>query len=234
MEVHFDNRAGSAELVLGSTSYTNAAGQAFTVSKFDYYVSNFKFKKTDGSYYVVPQASSYFLIKENAPTSQELSFASIPEGDYTEVTFTVGVDSARNCMDISQRTGVLDPAAGGAGMYWSWNSGYIFLKMEGTSPEAPLDSVSNTRPFMFHVGGFGGYSSQTINNLRTVTIPFNKTIAIRQDGDKPSAHVFVDAIKVMNGSTNISLASNSTVMFSTFSLNLSANYANMFALDHIH
>ena len=65
-------------------------------------------------------------------------------------------------MDVSQRTGVLDPSGAGADMYWTWNSGYIFFKMEGTSPAAT--GMGNS--FMYHIGGFGGYSAPTINNIK--------------------------------------------------------------------
>jgi hypothetical protein len=240
--IHFDNRAGANDLVLNNAqAYTTALGQEVKISQFDYYISNVKFTNADGSTYTVPQAESYFLIKESAPSSQELEIT-IPEGDYTGVTFTVGVDSARSAMDISMRTGVLDPAAGGQGMYWSWNSGYIFLKMEGTSPSAPLDTTSNQRPFMFHIGGFGGYSSPTINNLKTVSISFGQSVEVRDEnhGDHdhahaaPNVHLYVDALAAFNGTTNVDLSSNAITMFNAFSTTISANYANMFALDHIH
>lgn len=238
IEVHFDNRAGANDLVLNNAQpYTTALGQEITISKFDYYISNVQFTNADGTTYTVPQAESYFLLKESDPLSQELEFT-IPEGDYTALTFTVGVDSARSCMDISQRTGVLDPAAGGQGMYWSWNSGYIFLKMEGTSPSAPLDSTSNTHPFMFHIGGFGGYNSPTLNNLKTVTINFGQDVEVRDeyhDGHSASAvHLYVDALKVLNGTTNVDLTTNAITMFNAFSTSVANNYASMFALDHIH
>ena len=62
--LHFDNIAGSVDLALNTGSYTNAVGENFTVTAFDYYISNIKLTKTDGTIYVVPQDSSYFLIKE--------------------------------------------------------------------------------------------------------------------------------------------------------------------------
>lgn len=238
VEIHFDNRAGDNDLVLNNAQpYTTALGQQVTINKFDYYISNVKFTNADGSTYTVPQAESYFLIKESDMTSQMLDFT-IQEGDYKSVTFTVGVDSARSAMDIGQRTGVLDPAAGGAGMYWSWNSGYIFLKMEGSSPSAPLDSVTNQNPFKIHIGGFGGYNSPTINNLKTVTIDFGQTIEVRDEYHEghaaPAIHMYVNALAVFNGSTNVDLSTNAITMFNAFSTSISANYANMFALDHIH
>lgn len=77
------------------------------------------------------------------------------------MSFILGVDSLRSTKDLSERTGVLDPTAAGGDMYWSWNSGYNSLKMEGTSRSLPMGG-----DFMYHIGGFGGYSSATINNIK--------------------------------------------------------------------
>ena len=74
---------------------------------------------------------------EDHEESQEVVLKNIPAGDYNQITFTIGVDSLRSTMDVSKRPGVLDPAQGHDGMYWTWNSGYIFFKMEGISPAAP-------------------------------------------------------------------------------------------------
>ena len=113
----------------------------------------------------MPQASSYFLIDESNVAAHEAEL-SIPEGEYKTLSFVLGVDSLRNTMDVSQRTGVLDVSGAATDMYWSWNSGYIFFKMDGTSPAIPaMGGV-----FQYHVGGFGGYSSPQPNNLRTITL----------------------------------------------------------------
>ena len=75
----------------------------------------------------------YFLIDESDADTHE-PVLSVPEGEYKTLSFILGVDSLRNTMDVSQRTGVLDVSGAATDMYWSWNSGYIFFKMEGTSP----------------------------------------------------------------------------------------------------
>ncbi|OWY24285.1 hypothetical protein C7N43_35200 [Sphingobacteriales bacterium UPWRP_1] len=234
--LHFDNRAGSSDLALNTGNYTNALNQALNITTFNYFVSNIKLHNEDGSVYTVPQAESYFLIKESEAESQEIELNDVPEGNYNKITFTIGVDSLRNTMPISERTGALDPAGEAEGMYWMWNSGYIFMKMEGTSPVAPLDSASNTNLFMYHIGGFGGYSSQTINNIKEVTLSFgNESAKVRNDNmEAPEAHLYVDALKVLNGSTNIDISATPVVMFAQYSTNIANNYANMFSVNHVH
>ena len=170
MTIEFDNIMGGQNLFLNVVTYNNASGEAFTVSLAQYYISNIKLRKADGTEYVVNQDSSYFLIKENEPHTRFARFK-VPVGNYHQVSFIVGVDSLRSTMDITRRTGVLDPAGGmDDGMYWGWNSGYIFLKLEGTSDMAPVDP-SGHRKYRFHIGGFGGYSAPTINNIKTIILP---------------------------------------------------------------
>lgn len=227
--IHFDNIAGSADLALNTGTYTNSIGQSFTVSKFDYYISNIQLKKADGTIYTVPQDSSYFLVKESDESTQEIDLNNVPAGDYTGITFTVGVDSARCTADISKRTGVLDPAAGGSGMYWTWNSGYIFLKLEGSSPASTMGDIT------YHIGGFGGMTSATINNIKTIQLAFPSSSSAQvKEGRHPEAHLLVDVKKVIDGTTAINFATSPMIMFNAASVDVANNYKNMFTVDHVH
>nr|WP_222838143.1 MbnP family protein [Chitinophaga pinensis] len=154
-------------------------------------------------------------------------------GEYAAVSFVLGVDSLRSTMDISKRTGVLDPTGGmDDGMYWGWNSGYIFFKMEGTSDVAPVDP-SGQHKFRYHIGGFGGYNAPTLNNVRTITVDLTAGGVAKVRPDRESnVHLMVDILKMFNGATTVSIAGNPTVMFSEFSTKVSGNYVNMFTHDH--
>ncbi|WP_118975339.1 MbnP family protein [Taibaiella koreensis] len=232
LSIEFDNIVGGQNLYLNTGSYTDAAGESFSVSLLQYFISNIKVRKADGTEYVVPQDSSYFLIKEG---DEDLSHAvvNVPEGDYTTLTFTVGVDSLRSTMDVSKRTGVLDPSGSMAdGMYWGWNSGYIFFKMEGLSDAAPVDP-SGQHKFRYHIGGFGGYNAPTINNIKTITLDLSERgVAKPRKDRKANIHLMVDISKVLSGSTTVSIAANPEVMFSDYSVNIANNYAQMFRHDH--
>jgi hypothetical protein len=232
MTIEFDNIMGGQNLFLNTVTYTNAAGEPFTVSLAQYYISNIKLRKADGTEYIVPQDSSYFLIKEKDPLTRFARFK-VPVGNYHQLSFVVGVDSLRSTMDITKRSGVLDPSGGmDDGMYWGWNSGYIFLKVEGTSPMAPVDP-SGQRKYRFHIGGFGGYSAPTINNIKTITTDLTVSgVAQARQGRTANIHYLVDLMKVFNGSTNISIAANPSVMFSNYSVNVANNYTGMFYHDH--
>ncbi len=228
LSVEFDNIVGGSDLQLNTGSYTNAAGEAFKVTKLKYYVSNFSLTNTNGTTYTVPQDSCYFLIDESDETTHE-PILKVPEGEYKTLSFTLGVDSLRNTMDISQRTGSLDPTTTAADMYWSWNSGYIFFKMDGTSPA--ITSMGGV--FQYHVGGFGGYSSPTPNNLKTFTLDLtSRGIPKVKTGKETNIHLMVDILQVLNGSTNMSFATTSMIHSPAAGIPLSNNYANMIRHDH--
>lgn len=232
--IEFDNRAGS-EAFAFDKDFKNAAGETVRFTTFNYFVSNFVLVKADGSEYAVPKDSCYFLCKHEDTDSREITLNNIPAGDYTAVRFTIGVDSLKSVSDISERAGVLDPAAGAAGMYWAWNSGYIFVKIEGTSPQAPLDAMTNERTIQYHTGLYGGKTTPTLNNLKKVTLESRAEPAqVRKDHEAPQFHVYVDILEMFTSPTNISVATNPTSHAGAFSKTVADNYADMFKLDHVH
>lgn len=233
VEIKFDNIAGQDDFTLGE-NYTNAAGETFKVDMLQYYISNIVLKSESGSEYVVPQEESYFLIKEHDAATQKIQLSNIPEGNYNEVTFTIGVDSLRNTKDPSERTGVLDIGVEGAGkeMYWSWNSGYIFFKMEGTSTAIEPTENNPNGKFYYHIGGFGHNSS--LNNIRKATLSLGTDAAQSREEVMPSIHIVVDILKALEGTTQVSLKEYPVVMVNPFSLKVSENYMKAFEYHHVH
>ncbi|MDX1904416.1 MAG: MbnP family protein [Thermonemataceae bacterium] len=237
LEVEFENFVGSQSLSFDTTgtTYTNTAtGEQFSVTMLNYYISNISLKTADGRTYVVPQDSSYFLVKHENPETMKFKI-NVPEGDYTEMTFMIGVDSARNANSSLPRTGVLDPATGAAGMYWQWKSGYIFFKMEGKSPQ----SADAAKKFRYHIGLYGGGEGETsevlkLNCIRTKTLSFGTEKAIVRKSKMPTVHILTDVFKVFNGSTSLKIAEKNTVMVNSFAPNIANNYVDMFTFDHLH
>lgn len=234
--LNFDNVVGTQNLQLNSPSlYTNAAGEQFSVSMLKYYISNIKLKKADGTEYVVPQDSSYFLVDEEKAASQMIKLSNVPAADYTDVTFTIGVDSVRNTLSSDKRLGALDVLT--CGMYWSWNSGYIFVKMEGNSPQIDTAGNNPTRKFRNHIGLYGGGfngGALTLNNVKVISRSFNGSKATVSATKTPEVHLTVNVLKMWEGKTTVSLRANPTVMASAFSATIANNYTEMFQFDHVH
>ncbi|GAB3335154.1 hypothetical protein GCM10027299_43920 [Larkinella ripae] len=116
-------------------------------------------------------------------------------------------------------------------MYWDWNTGYIFFKLEGTSPQAPIETTGNT--FMYHIGLFGGYRTRTLNNLRTITLPFGGQGIQVVTNQTPQVSIKADLLKVFDGVTALSIAQYPDVMISAKSADIATNYAQMFRVDQV-
>ncbi|MGJ1267144.1 MbnP family protein [Sphingobacterium spiritivorum] len=237
--IEFDNIVGEETLGFEPRTYTNAKGEKFRIKQLQYFISNIKLYKNDGSSYIVPQEESYFLVNASDRTTR-FTRVRVPEGDYSKVQFVLGVDSLRSTMPVEKRTGVLsfNPESGhaGGGMYWGWNSGYIFLKLEGycdlISDNQQGDPTGN-KQFKYHIGGFGGYNAPTLNNIKTITVDLKSAgIAQVRAGMRSNAHLFVDIMKIFNGPNAFSIAAHPNVMFSEYSVNIANNFPAMFSHDH--
>lgn len=229
VEIHLENRVGNLKFYLNEP-YVTENGDTIKFTTFNFYVSNFQFIKEDGSLYTVPKDSCYFLVKADASESQELHFHDIPAGKYKGVKFIIGVDSLKSAAPIEQRTGVLDPATGAAGMYWSWNTGYIFVKAEGKYKPHP-DSLE--KMFKYHIGLFGGYSTPTINNIKTVELMFNQNMEVNSNVN-PNIHCYVNPLELFKTPTKLDVKSQPMIMASDASKTIADNYADMIKFDHIH
>ncbi len=234
LSVEFDNIAGSQDLQLNTGKYITESGDTIkSITKLKYFVSNFSFTNMDGTVYTVPQDSSYFLVIEGDSSTYEPNFK-VPEGEYKSVSFILGVDSVRNTLDVSKRTGVLDvtsPAT--ADMYWTWNSGYIFYKLEGTSPQVPSMGGMGGNNFYYHIGLFGGKTTSTINNIKKVTLDLTARGTPKvKSGKDTNIHLMVDVLKMFSGTNSISIAAHSMVMTDDYSANIAANFVGMFRHDH--
>ena len=219
VDLEMENVVGTQPLVLNVTQGTNANNETFKVTKFLYYVSNLKLTKTDGTVYAVPE--SYYLVNQADVTTHKIALKDIPAGDYNKISYIVGVDSARNV--AGAQTGALDPANN---MFWTWNSGYIYLKMEGTSAQSPTGALT------FHIGGFKSPNSA----IRTVTLntPANINLQVRND-HKPEVHIKADVMKMFSGVTPVRFADTYTVMGGPNVVPIANNYTSgMFEIEHIH
>ena len=127
------------------------------ISNFKCYISNLTYYKNDSivhssikkAHLIDATDSSSFIILENEFFK------------YDEILFNIGVDSLTNVSGIFE--GDLDPAKG---MYWTWQSGYINFKLEGTSSHCP----ARKNKFYWHIGGY----LSPYNGLRKINLKLNK------------------------------------------------------------
>jgi hypothetical protein len=214
VHINFVNFAGNDSLKLG-TQYTNASNEAFTLSMFNYYISNVKLQGTNGTPDYV-ETESYHLVKQDKPGSGHFHLEEVPIGDYKSISFIVGVDSTRNVSGA--QTGAL---AQDNGMFWTWSTGYIMAKMEGNSTA----STQTNGVFKIHTGGFSGAN----NVLRTVILSIPSTLPIKSkmDGD---IVIEADALKWF-GPDIVKIAdANNIMMPGPQAVKIADNYSKMFSI----
>lgn len=129
---------------LGNTiALEDTLAQDLVVNRIRYYICNLSL--IEGGKVVFTDPTDYHLIDFEDDESMTISFDTEQELTFDAIQFQLGTDSLSNASGALE--GALDPMHG---MYWTWNSGYINFKIEGTSPQC------NTRKneFRYHIGGF--------------------------------------------------------------------------------
>lgn len=172
----FINTVKGVSIVLNDSIYSNPFGENYSIKNLKYYISHITMANAARA----AEKENYQLVDESKADSKTFSIFCKP-GRYISVDFLLGVDSLHNVSGA--QSGALDPMNG---MFWTWNSGYIMAKFEGTS--AVSFRVNNR--FEYHIGGFTG-----INNvLKNISLPLtadhspliispNKTVTIFIEAD---------------------------------------------------
>jgi hypothetical protein len=233
LTLHFDNVAGDANLQLNTanTPYINSKSEPYKITTLRYYVSNIKVRHEDGTVYedeVKPDGSTgYYLVDESDVDSQDIILEDVPGGNYTDVTFTIGVDASQ--VNQGAQTGALDPTHG---LFWSWNSGYIFMQVEGESPASP----ETGHVFQYHVGGYKEVAGSTqANNVKIITLSFNGDLAPVVHGHEPEVHVIYDVNKFFNGpGSAVTFTTNASRHTPKSCVDIAGNIIGAFTVDHVH
>lgn len=128
------------------------------ISDLKFYISSVSLRK-DGMP-VWKEVNGYHLVDASDPSSLEIELAP-PEGKiFDTLEFHLGVDSAKSESGIMD--GDLDPLLG---MYWTWQSGYIHFRLEGSCPVCPPPR----REFQLHIGGY----RHPFSTVKRILIPCN-------------------------------------------------------------
>lgn len=128
LEIVVRNTFHGAPLILDSLRYENGAGETLAVTRVSMLLSGFALERADGQW--VEIANQYAWL-DAAKSRTTLRLDDVPEGNYRALRFHVGPDAKANSGDISALAAdhPLNPNLNG--LHWSWQTGYIFLAIEG-------------------------------------------------------------------------------------------------------
>jgi hypothetical protein len=165
VKITFVNTVKGKPLELNTGKYLNTFGEAYSISKFKYYISQVSLQRGKAVFW---EYERFHLIDESNADALNFSFT-LGAGNYEALNFLLGVDSLHNVSGA--QTGALDPLND---MFWTWNNGYVMAKIEG---HASVANVVNNK-FEFHIGGFMG-ENNVLKNI-TLNFPAGKSLNIQQ------------------------------------------------------
>jgi hypothetical protein len=203
--ITFKNVVGNKTLSTDSI-YTNEFGETFSVRNFKYYVSNIVLHDTKNN--KTQRFDEYFLINERDDTSKTIVLSTTLQ-QIDSIEFLLGVDSVKNVSGV--QIGSLDPANG---MFWTWNTGYVMAKFEGTSAAAKTPAHA----FSYHIGGYKK-DEDASRKISLAVAGENKIVIV------------ADVLKWFSGAHDIKIAEISFCHEpGKLAMQFADNYANMFSV----
>lgn len=219
LELHFETLWGPNDDVftLDTDLIHPTTGDTVHFVTLKYYVSNIKLVRPDGSKW--SQNESYYLVDLSDNPDGMISIPNVPMGEYTGIEYTLGVDSLRNVSGA--QTGALSTTNG---MFWSWNSGYIFTKIEGTSPQAAGGS------FSYHLGGFSGMNSIVTPKV----VSFGATNLQVNSSNTPKIHFAARPETTWNSIGSLTSAPTVVHMPGANAVTIANDFFGSFVFKHVH
>lgn len=248
VNLEFDHKVGSEDLVLSKKddnyNYTKADGQAFSVSKFGYYITNIELVNSDASVWqdevnssaVASEVKGFYQITSEDESSQLIQLSGVDDGVYSHVRITIGIPE--ETVSQGAQGGILDLAEGA--WFWNWNSGYIGMVLEGYAEDSQqeADDSHEAKSFQYHIGGWRdvepeeGMMKMFVNNVRTVEMELPKVISVSQ-GVTPKVHLIVDVLKLLEGA-EVDFAENSHVHMPAQGAAVANQFDKAFIVHHVH
>lgn len=141
--------------------YTNTNGYRVRVDDFKFYLSELYAIQSDGTEIELKDIDLINLVSG----VESMSFI-LPDGDYSGIRFSIGVPEAFNKdQDPTQYPNDHPLSVNGAqGMFWTWNTGYIFMKVEGKADLEGEEGNDLLSPFAFHCGEDLLFRTHVFNN----------------------------------------------------------------------
>lgn len=123
--------------------YVSKNGDSVRFDNIRFYISNIQFETVNNQ--IFRDTVKAHLIDVFKPSTLKIAISDIDFKEIKRCRFDIGIDSLTNISGALG--GDLDPQLG---MYWAWQSGYINMKIEGTSPQC----MSRKNVFQYHIGGY--------------------------------------------------------------------------------
>jgi hypothetical protein len=160
INISFQASFNEQKISLEDSAFMVKNNEIINIETLKFYVSNIRLYNKEKQLLKVP--NSFHLIDLAKPTSQNIIIKNPKEFLIKTIEFDLGIDSVTNVSGVFG--GDLDPTKG---MYWTWQSGYINLKLEGKCATCS----SKDKGFQFHLGGY----TSPFNNIQKVVLKLSES-----------------------------------------------------------
>lgn len=162
--LHYNN---GSPLITDTLTYLNAAGNLYIVSEIQYFISDLVLRKEDGTAILLNHWKDIHYVDTDLENTWDWKvFDEIPEGRYSQVGFTFGINEEKN-----QSMMFVNPPE--SLMFWPeyLGGGYHYMKLNGKW----RDPEGIVKPFNFHLGIGQNYDQEGnvtgfIQNFFTIVI----------------------------------------------------------------
>lgn len=168
LNLRFKPLLNGKELYPDSMYLKTVSGDSISIRVLKFYISGIALHDDKNETWT--EMHSFHLLDIHKPSTLELVLGTPELSKARNLTFLLGIDSAINT--AGAMGGDLDPVNG---MYWTWQSGYINIKLEGwyyRKGNAPVE-------FQYHLGGYK-FPYATTQEIK-IEIPESHTIVIPID-----------------------------------------------------
>ncbi len=144
MIIIFQHSVGDQELETDTMKYVNAAGNPYLVSEIQYFISDVCLHTSGGDSILLTKWEDIHYVDTDIPETLQYNLAdSIPEGDYSYISFTFGINEEKN-----KSLMFVNPPE--SYMFWPeyLGGGYHYMKLNGKWK----DNNGVITPFNFHLG----------------------------------------------------------------------------------
>jgi len=131
---------------LNTPQQLGTSGQAYKLTRLQYYVSGIQIVHDGGQVKSVP--NTYLLVNPSSNNRYSLGMHSVNQIE--GIRFSIGVDPERNHADPSTYPASHPLALSSPSMHWGWAAGYRFIALEGFSGPAANMLTTN---FQIHALG---------------------------------------------------------------------------------
>lgn len=150
LTINLLHQADGQPAVWDSIRFRNDAGEEYSLTRLQYFLSNWRFYQNNKMVYAEDT-----VVYIDARKISEIRFKQLPEGTYDSVSFIIGIGPERNVHGKIRQT------AENVAMEWPdvMGGGYHFLKLEGhwksqTSKAGYAIHLGNN-PFLIYTGAKG-------------------------------------------------------------------------------